>query len=278
MASPQKNAFMLSEATLMIAPFGGTPVFDLVPASHSVGMAQEVSVNVDSGSIDLLNGIAQAVVETRKTNVSAMISASVREFTAQNLMYAQGLGGTATQIKRGALSAAAAAAAVSLSVNSDPVPGDSNSGITAVGDVPSGSSLVVQDKANPDRVFVTRTTGAATGTGPYSLPIAGNYALPAGVGFAAGDYVWIVNEVGVADISEDSMVAIKISGVLANFNRPVVAVFPKVRVTKGFALSFTETEFGAMPWEMRPLLLTASEATGRLADIGTKRPGIVYAG
>lgn len=278
MADPQKNAFMLASATIMMVPFGGTPVFDLVPANHSIGMAQEVSVNVESGEISLLNGVAQAVVDSRKTNVSAMISANVREYTAQNFMYAQGLSGTPVQIKRGKLASSAAAAATSLSVTSDPIPGETASAITGTSDIPSGATLIIQDKNNPDRNFVTRTSGATTGTGPYAVAIAGNYALPAGVAFAADDYVWIVNEVGVADISEDQLMSVKIAGTLANFNRPIIAVFPKVRVTKGFQLSFTETEYGGMPWELRPLLLTSSEATGRLAEIGTRRPGIVYAG
>lgn len=277
-ASPQKNAFMLTEATIMLAPFGGTPVFDLVPATHSIGMAKEVTVNVESGSIDLTNGVAQALVESRKTNVNATISANVCEYTAQNFMYAQGLSGTATQVKRGVLTANAAAAAVSLSVNSDPIPGDANSAIAATGDVPSGSTLIIQDANNPDRVFVTRTSGAATGTGPYTLPIAGAYATPTGVAFATGDKVYVVNEVGVADISEDNQVGVKIVGTLSSFNRPIVAVFPKVRITKGFNLSFTESEYGMMPWEMRPLLLSASEAAaGRLVEVGTRRPGLVYA-
>lgn len=278
MADPIKNAFMLSSATIMITPFGGTPVFDLQPLTHSVGMAQEVSINVESGSIDLMNGVAQALVDSRKTNVSAMISANVREFTAQNFMYSQGLSGTATQIKRGTLSSAAAAASASLSIVSAPLPGETASAITAIGDIPTGSTIIIQDANNPDRTFVTKTSGVATGAGPYSVPIAGAYVTPAAVAFAIGDYVWIVSEVGVADVSQDNLVSVKIAGTLANFNRPVVAVFPKVRIVKGFQLSFSETEYGAMPWELKPLLLTASEATGRLAEVGTKRPGLVYAG
>lgn len=278
MADPQKNAFMLSSATIMLAPYGGTPVFDLVPSLHSIGMAQEVSVNVESGSIDLLNGVAQALVDSRKTNVNAMISANVREHTAQNFMYSQGISTTPVGIKRGKLSATAAAAAVSLSVLTDPIPGDASSAITAIGDIPSGSIIIVQSALDRANTFVTKSTAVATGAGPFVVPIAAPYAIPTGAGFVTNDSVWIVNQVGIADFSQDNLVAVKIVGTLANFDRPVVAVFPKVRVTKGFQLSFTETEYGGMPWELRPLLLTASEATGRLADIGTKAAGAVYAG
>lgn len=278
MADPIKNAFMLSSATLMITPYGGTPCFDLQPSTHSVGMIKEAAINVEAGSIDLMNGVAQALVDSRKTGVSGSISGNVYEYTAQNFMYAQGISGTPVQIKRGVLTAAVAAAATSATLNSSPIPGDTASSITGLGDIPSGATLIFQDAANPDRLFPTRTSGATTGTGPYTVTFAGNYAMPTGVSFAIGDYVWVVNEVGVADTTQDNLVAVKLVGTLSNFNRPVVAVFPKVRVIKGFQISFSETQHGSMPWEMRPLLLTSSEATGRLADIGTKRPGIVYAG
>jgi hypothetical protein len=278
MADPVKNAFMLSSATLMITPYGGTPCFDLVPATHSVGMVKELAINVESGSIDLNNGVAQALVDSRKTGVSGTISGNVYEYTAQNFMYSQGIAGTPVQIKRGILTAAVAGAATTASINSSPIPGEAASAITVLGDLPSGATVIFQDAANPDRLFPTRLSAATTGAGPYVLTFAGNYAIPAGMSFAIGDYVWVVNEVGVADTSQDNLVSVKAVGTLANFNRPVVCVFPKVRVVKGFQLSFSETQYGSMPWEMRPLLLTSSEATGRLADIGTKRPGLVYAG
>lgn len=278
MADPVKNAFMLSSATLMLAPYGGTPCFDLVPATHSVGMVKEMAVNVEAGSIDLMNGVAQALVDSRKTGVNGTISGQAFEYTAQNFMYAQGISGTPVQIKRGVLTIAVAAAATSATLNSSPIPGETASAITVLGDIPSGATIIFQDAVNPDRLFPTRTTASTTGTGPYVITFSGNYAMPTGVSFAIGDYVWIVNEVGVADTTQDNLVACKIVGTLANFNRPVVACFPKVRIVKGFQLSFSESQYGSMPWEMRPLLLTGSEATGRLADIGTKRPGIVYAG
>jgi hypothetical protein len=82
-------------------------------------------------------------------------------------------------------------------------------------------------------------------------------------------------EAGSTD--QGDLFSVKLVGTLANFGRPVVYVAPKVQITKGFNLSFSEKQYGAMPWEMRGLLLTASEATGRLAEIGTKAPGRLYA-
>jgi hypothetical protein len=95
--------------------------------------------------------------------------------------------------------------------------------------------------------------------------------------FPIGSSVWVVTEMEAGSMDQGDLFSVKIVGTLATFNRPVVYIAPKVQITKGFNLSFSEKEYGAMPWEMRPLLLASSEATGRLAEVGTKAPGRLYA-
>lgn len=280
MAKVQTPAFMLSSATLMVAPAFTTDVFSLTPDLHSVGMVREISVNVDSSLIELKNGIAQALVESRRTGVSATITGTVFEMTAKNLMIASSIDPTsAVVVKRGVLTAAANAAAVSLVYNSNPVPGQANSAITAVGDVPAGSTIIIQRPGSEtDYVFPAVTSGVTTGTGPWTTPIAGAQAIPAGMSFPIGSLVWILTPIGVADTTADALFGLKITGTLSSYDRPVTAVFPKVRIAKGFNLSYAETDYGSMPWEFSPLLMAASEATGRLAEIGTAAPGRLYLG
>lgn len=278
MADVQKNAFMLSSATLMMAPYGTDP-FSLTPALHSVGLAAEVAGVVDASTIDLRSGVSQAIVDSHRTGVNATITASVREFTAQNFLRSLSLATVPVQVKRGVLTAAAAGSAVSLSIASDPIPGEAASAITAIGDIPSGATLLIQRAGDEvDYVFPTRSSGVATGAGPYTVPIAAPYAIPAAMSFAIGARVWVVNEVPVGSSASTDLFSVKITGTLANFDRPVTLIAPKVSVIKGFNLSFTETDYGSLPFEMRPTLLSASEATGRLAEIGTKAPMRLYAG
>lgn len=280
MADVQKSAFSLSSATILIGKAFTDDVFSLIPSTHSVGMAQEVNVSVDSSLTELLNGVAQTAVDARRTNVSTSITGNVFEMTAKNFLIAQAQATTgAIVVKRGKLASAAAAAAVSLSVTSDPIPGEATSAITAVGDIPSGSTILIQRAgAENDYVFPTISSGVATGTGPFAIPIAGSYAIPAGMSFAINDSVWIVSPVGVGDITTDELYCVKITGTLSNYNRPVTYIAPKVRVMKGFNLSYSETQYGSMPWELKPFLLSAGEATGRLAEIGTNRTGRIYVG
>lgn len=279
MADVKKNAFMLSSATVMLAPAFTTDVYSLIPATHSIGMVKEVNVTVDSSEITLQNGVANATIDTRKTNVAPMISMTVFEYTAQNAAYAGGLAGTTTGIKRGVLTVALAAEAVSMSINSDPIPGEASSAITGVGDIPAGSTLLLQrPNGEVDYVFPTKSSGVATGTGPYTIPIAGDYKIPLGVTFPVGTKVYVLPAVAIGDINSDQLFCAKITGTLSNYDRPVTAVFPKLKIISGFNISFTEGEYGGMPWQLKPLLMSSTEAAGRLADIGSKRFGDVYIG
>lgn len=278
MADVQKSAFALSSATLMIAPAFSKPVFDLTPDADSVGMAQEINITVDSSVTELLNGVAQVVVDSKRTGVRATISGNVFEMTAQNFLRAQGNAGIANKVVRGRLTAALAANAVSLSIASDPIPGESTSAITAIGDIPAGSTLLIQRPGGEsDYVFPAVSSGAATGAGPYVVPIA-DTTIPAGMTFPIGSRVWVCSPIGVANMDTDDLFGVKIVGTLSNFDRPVVAVFPKVRIVSGFTLAFSETAYGSMPWSMGPLLLSKGEATDGLERIGTRQPGLVYVG
>lgn len=274
----KKNAFMLSSADLMMVKFGSTPVFDLNPNDHGVGLAQEIAINLDSSNLDLTFGVAQAIVDTHRTNVQVNITGSVKEYTAENLLRAQGLDPAGAKVaRRGTLTAAANAAAVSLSIASDPIPGEATSALAAqAGTIEAGATLLIQ---TPDGLvtFPTRASAASTfASGTHTVAIAAPYVIPVGMNFPIGSKVWVITEMAMGDTGSTELFSVKISGTLSNFNKPVVAVFPKVSVTKGFNLVFTETEYGSMPWELRPALLTQSEVTGRLTEIGTTAPGRVY--
>lgn len=272
MAEVQKSAFSLSSATLMVGRAFVDDVFALTPDKHSVGMAQEIRVSVDSSRNELANGVAQSVVDSRKTNVRPSITGNVFEYTAQNFLRAQGLSRAALQPRRGKLTAQVTTGATSLTIVSDPIPGDPLSAITA--DLPSGSVLLIQ-LPDSDLVFPTKSTGVSvSGT----VPIAGNFAIPAGMTFPVGSRVWVVDEIPVGLITDDDLFCVKVVGTLSNFDRPVVWVSPKVRMVNGFQIGFSETQYGSMPWELSPQLLSRGEAASfpRLSEIGTKRTGLAY--
>lgn len=274
----KQNAFMLSDAALMLCKFGDTPVFDLTPADHGVGLAKEIACVIDSSNIDLTAGIAQALVDSKKTNVQSSITGTVMEYSAENLLRAQGFASGAVQPLRGKLSAEAAGGATSLSIVDDPIPGDAASTLgTTAGAIAAGDTVLIQHPTIPELVFPAIAKTASTfATGTHTVAIT-DTAIPTGMTFPADSKVWRLSSFSAGSVDQGDMFSVKIVGTLANFNRPVVYIAPKVQITKGFNLSFTTTEYGGMPWEMRALLLSASEATGRLAEVGTRAPARLYA-
>lgn len=275
MADVQSPSFLVGNATVMLAPVT-EDVFALNPDDHSVGMVKAVTIGMESDTIDLRNGILQNLVDQQKSGVRLTTSFEGYEFTAQNFFRALGFADVAIQRRRGSLTANAAAAATSITVATNPVPGDANSGITGVGNIPSGSTIIIQRDDQPDFVLPVRTTGAATGTGPYVVTL--EDAIPTGMSFSIGDTVWVVNEIDVGSQATEDFFCMKIAGTLANYDVPIVIVFPKVKIIRGFNLNFSETDYSNMPFEVTPFFLAASEVTGRLTEIGSRVNGKAYIG
>lgn len=272
----KNNAFLLGEATLMIAPFGDASVFELTPATHGIGMVRNVQMMQESDQVELRKGIQQLLIDSKKSNVRTTLSAEVFEFTAQNLLYSQSLNRTAVAPKRGKLKNAVTGPVATFIVNTDPLPGEAATGITAVGDIPNGATLLIQvvGDGNDYTLPVKVTAVTTVATTDYTVTA----AVPTGMTFPAGSRVWVVNEIPVNSTAEQDFFAVKISATLSNNERPVNVVFPKVKISKGFQISFDDSNYGSMPWEFTPYFMTTSEISGRLSEIGTGQMGTTYIG
>lgn len=267
MADVKNSAFLLGEATLMMAPYAdSTPVFDLTPTDHSVGMVRNVTLNSESDQVELRKGIQQLLVDSKKSNVRVSLTAEVFEFSAQNIYRSLSLANTAVAVKRGKLASGLTGGESTISVESDPIPGETATAITATGDIPDGATILIQVAGvGNDMVYPVRVTAATSGTGPYTVTV----AIPAGMTFAAGSRVWVVNEVDVGSTEEQDFFKLKVVGTLSNNERPATIIVPKVKVAKGFQLQFDEGNYTSMPFEFSPYFLSAAEVSGRLAEIGT---------
>lgn len=259
MADVIENKFLIGNATVMLAPFT-EDVFSLTPAAHSVGMVKAVTVTEESDQIMLKNGITQTTVDAQKSNVSMTTSFEGYEFSASNLMHSLGLQGSVVKRLRGRLTEDAATGATSVTVESYPVPGDLQSLIDAPSDIPLGSTILLQKAGEPDNVYPCKATAEATGTGPYVVSIE---ALPDGISFKTGDTFWIMNEISTGSTEQDLYFCAKIVGTLQANDEPIAVFFPKLKVASGFNLSFSETDYSNLPFELTPLIMTMSEVEGR---------------
>jgi len=263
MADVKNPKFVIGNATVMLAPYS-EDVFDLNPDDHSVGMVKSVSLEQQSDQIMLKNGIQQLTVDTQKSNVNFTSTFEGYEFDAKNLTYALGITGSTVKRLRGRLTADAAADATTLSIESYPIVGDADSLIDDVGDIPEGAIIMLQNPDQPDEVYPLATTAATTDTAgdePYVLTVE---AIP--VAAATGWVVWIVNEVEVGSFDQDDFFCAKIVGTLSANNEPIMVVIPKLKVTRGFNLSFSETDYSNLPFELSPIVMTRSEETSKLVD------------
>lgn len=273
----KNNAFLLGEAALMLAPYADpTPVFELQPTTHAVGLVKNVQLSQESDQVELRKGIQQLLVDSKKSNVRVSVSAEVFEFSAQNVLYSLSLAQTATAVKRGKLKTAATGPQATIVVNTDPMPGEANSGISAVGDIPNGATILLQVPSaigSNDLVFPVRVTATTTlATADYTVTA----AIPAGMTFPVGTKVWVVNEIGVGSTAEQDFFKAKITGTLSNNERPVTLILPKIKIMRGFQINFDEGNYTSMPFELSPYFLAQSEISGRLSEIGTGQLGKLY--
>jgi len=259
MADVKNPKFVIGNATVMLAPYS-EDVFSLNPDEHSVGMVKAVTLEQQADQIMLKNGIQQLTVDTQKSNVNFTSTFEGYEFDARNLTYALGIAGSVVKRLRGRLTADAAADATTLTVESYPVANDPDSVIDAVGDIPEGATILLQNPENPDEVYPVSVTAATVDAAPnYTVTTT---AIP--VAAPTGWTVWVVNELETGSFEQDDYFCAKIVGKLSANDEPIVVVIPKLKVTRGFNLSFSETDYSNMPFELSPIVMTKAEADAKV--------------
>jgi hypothetical protein len=277
MADVKTNNFMLSSGTLMISPFAQgalNTAFDL-DAANSVGLIKNLSTKEESSQIELRNGVRQLLADSQKSGVQVTLGAEVYEYTAQNLLYSLSLNRTATVIKASRLGGPAAAAAATLNLSGTAASASYQP--LAVGDLTAGTVLLIKGSGDfAGRMFITRVQTTATALTAVSI----SPALPAGMSFAINDGVYLVNQIPIGTTATQDFFSVKIVGTLANEDKPLVQIFPKVKITKGFNLDLTEDKYGSMNWEIQPYFMSTADigADARLGLIGVQNLAYSFIG
>ena len=243
----QSSKFLLSDATIMVGP--RADVFDLVPASHSLGLVKSVRAEVTHGFTELTQGLVNSVVYSVNTSIEPMIAGEIYEYTARNLAYGAQLNGDDgfTELET----------VLTLASEHD----DADTAIalgTGLGsNVTAGDFLVLQ-KDSGDTIAVIKAGTVTTD----SVAIASGYGLPTGVVWpVATTKVYRVRKpIKVGQQTDDSLYGVKIVGLLPEGKRPVTMIFPKVRIMKGLSVAFDTQNFSNMPFEFKPYSLIPGDA------------------
>lgn len=235
--------FLVGTATIML----GLPadLRDFRPETHSIGLVKNVKLMAEATYIELTQGIRNSVVHSVKTGEPVRASAEVYEFNASNWSYALGFSGYNVGIP--ALNAGSATiTTVEALVPSGgilapaDVTGYNDFTLSTVTNFAVGDYVLIQVGYN-DVVVPRRITTIAGSVITVDAPIK-NVAFPAGV---------TVNKCLVVPVgrkSEQPFLAAKIVGNMAD-GREIAIEIPKLRITKGFDVTFQTSDYANMPFE-----------------------------
>lgn len=251
-AGNNTDIFNIGPATVMIGPMD--KVLELTPEEHSIGLVKNIQVTTETNSVSLTQGIRNVEVDSQITSITNTFTSEVYEYTAANMAYAAGLDGKEFS-KSGSYFLAAdvtgGESATTISVSADE---DISSKFEA------GSMMIMQSSTTEDydKVLPVRVVSAVYEENKINVTL--EDPIPLGWNFQEGDKVFTVNIIPVGSDSEQPYLGVKIVGVFPKSNKPCVIIFPKAKVTGGFTLSFTSENYGNMPFEIKPYVLSKTDS------------------
>lgn len=245
----QSNSFLLSSATVCIGPTAS--LYDLNPTAHSIGLVKNFQAVSEPTYVEMTQGIRNSVAMSVRNNDGLRCSMEVYEYSLRNLAYAAGLDASGASFNANTTSPWLSTASITAAATAIIVPGDVTATV-AVGDwiyIQNGLDDYVHIAKVSARVFSTNTT----------ITFAG-YAIPAGLTFPIGSRVGEVQRINLGAAVVQPDLCAKVIGVMPKDQRPVVIMYPKIKITKGFGLSFQVDNFQNMPFEFTPYALVSGDS------------------
>ena len=238
--------FLVGTATIML----GLPadLRDFRPETHSIGLVKNVKLMAEATYIELTQGLRNSVVHSVKTGEPVRASAEVYEFNASNWSYALGFSGynvsiPTTSVGSATITAVTDAVALAGSLADASTTGYITFELSTVTNFAVGDYVLIQVGIN-DVVVPRKIVATTTGANPtitVDAPIK-NIVIPNGV------TVTKCLVVPVGRKSEQPFLAAKIVGNMAD-GREIAIEIPKLRVTKGFDVTFQTSDYANMPFE-----------------------------
>lgn len=236
---------MLGTATVMM----GAPA-DLLsfrPETHSLGLVKNFAVTQDPSYTELTQGVKNTVVDSALTSNKTSCTFEVYEATAKNIAYGLGLDGSIL-----------AAAAAIHTPTANIVPAATTATIATDLTAVYAAGDWIQLKQGDDTVHVAKLSAVAYSAPNTTLTFAG-YAVPTGLTFvAAATSIAKVKAIPVGSAKEQPYLAAKVVGKLSN-NETITLLIPKLRISKGFSLSFNTNDYGNLPFEFTPYAPTPAD-------------------
>jgi hypothetical protein len=234
------DKMLLSTATVMLGAVADLHKLNTI--DHSIGLVKNVSLSLDPQYVELGQGLTNDIVMSVKNADGVRVSMEAYEFTLRNLAYGAGLDGSGAGFDTIALDHVAKTAPTTTSVK---INGD----VTA--NYATGDFIYIQ-KGESDAVHIAKLTTVAFATSETTLTVAAGFEIPAAYGFGIGARIGKVKKITVGGSTSQPELSAKIVGLLPKTNQPLTILLPKVKVTRGLAVSFSNENFSNMPFELTP--------------------------
>lgn len=269
LGAPQTTKFQIGTAEVRIGPMASAM---RLTQAHSVGLIDNVTVEIAQDSVDLEGGFPRSPVDTAIVRRNGTITATLREYSRKNikLMMGEGVAGADPSDAKTLIVTNLASAGSSFDVSG----GDGTLFIT-------GELWVIYPEGRPEEITVVRVLSVATDTITLDAdtPALHNYD-----GTSETINIYKAQEVGIGAIQTTNYFACQVLQVERKTGRPVGFEIWKATIASGMTLGSNAEDFASNELQLKLLDPAAIEygAGGdllHLADIIPTHPqGLMFYG
>lgn len=269
LGAPQTTKFQIGTAEVRIGPLSSAMK---LTQAHSVGLIDNVTVEISQDAVDLEGGFPRSPVDTAIVRRNGTVTATLREYSRRNiqLMMGEGVDGAAP-----ADAATLIVSNVSLGATSFTVSGGDGTLFSA------GDIWVIYPEGDPASITVVRVLSVTTDTVTLDSDTPTLYAYD---GTADTIHCYKAQQVGIGAVQTTNYFAAEILQVERKTGRPVGFELWKCTIASGMTLGSNAEDFASNDLSIKVLDPAAAEygAGGdllHLADIIPAHPqGFMFYG
>lgn len=247
LGSPKTRQFRIGTFEVRIGPMSSA---GRLSAAHSIGILDQVTLNIEQTSVDLLGGFPQKIIDTALTSQASSISATLREYSRRNLnvMLGNAVADYDSTDTKSTVDTTAPIAADATSITLTDATGFAEDDIIVIFEVGKPESVTVSKIDSIAANVLTLVTGlgtvAAFATGANVVC----YKSPA---------------VAIGGLSDVNYFAVQLLQVERGTSRPMGFNFWKAAIGGNVSVGASPTEFSSTEMTLKLLEPAASEyATG----------------
>lgn len=259
LGAPQTTKFQIGTAEVRL---GAMTLANKLTQAHSIGLIDNVTIEISQDSVDLEGGFPRSPVDTAIIRRNGTVTATMREYSRRNIKIMMGEGVAASE----------PADVASLVVNNASLGATSIDVTAATGaNFTAGDIVVIYPDGDPAKVSVCEVDSIAVDT----LTLDTNTpTLHAYDGTADTIHIYVAYQVGIGSVQTTNYFACQVLQVERKTGRPVGFNIWKATIASGMTLASNAEDFASNDLAIKMLDPAASEygAGGDLEHLATLIP------